>query len=90
MIVDSYDLLLNDPEIRARFRPGIVLRSGHLPSSKPLLSLLQSCALTARHFLIAEDGTHVEPHFITSDVAYGDLSTFCRKGREEFTEEGAR
>jgi 2-succinyl-5-enolpyruvyl-6-hydroxy-3-cyclohexene-1-carboxylate synthase len=43
-VVDAYDPLLRDPELSGDLRPRAVVRTGAIPTSKPLLQFLEAAA----------------------------------------------
>jgi 2-succinyl-5-enolpyruvyl-6-hydroxy-3-cyclohexene-1-carboxylate synthase len=57
--VAHYDLLLRDPQFAAAHRPEFVIRTGDLPTSKPLRAWLSG--LDAAQIAIDPDGTWFDP-----------------------------
>lgn len=57
--IAHYDLLLRDPYFRQRHRPEFVIRTGDLPTSKPLRTWL--AGLDAAQIAIDPDGTWQDP-----------------------------
>lgn len=76
-VVDSYDVLLREPQLADAYEPEMILRFGALPTSKPLQRRLT--ATTARQVVAGVEHTWGDPTFAAADVVYGDAAIFCRE-----------
>jgi 2-succinyl-5-enolpyruvyl-6-hydroxy-3-cyclohexene-1-carboxylate synthase len=61
-VIAHYDLLLRDPDFAAAHRPEFVIRTGDLPTSKPLRTWL--AGLDAAQIAIDPDGTWHDPDVV--------------------------
>ncbi|MGI9253024.1 MAG: 2-succinyl-5-enolpyruvyl-6-hydroxy-3-cyclohexene-1-carboxylic-acid synthase [Thermomicrobiales bacterium] len=64
-VIDAYDAFLRDPETAERLRPDLVIRTGAIPTSKPLLQFLQNCC-AATHAVLDRLPGWRDPFFLSS------------------------
>lgn len=76
LIVDSYDVLLRDPEFAAQHQPDAVIQFGDPPVSKALGQFLAARRRDV-HLIVAEPMTWPDPSHIATQVARIDTPCFC-------------
>jgi 2-succinyl-5-enolpyruvyl-6-hydroxy-3-cyclohexene-1-carboxylate synthase len=69
--IAAYDLLLRDPGFRDRVRPELVVRTGDLPTSKPLRTWLASLG-DVPQLALDPQGTWQDPAAVVSERHRGD------------------
>ncbi len=75
LVVSSYDTFLKDPSIAGNFVQEAVLRFGDIPTSKPVLQLLEK-ANSARQIVVRSGGWS-DPSHMASDVIHADPGLVC-------------
>lgn len=76
LVVDAYDAFLRDPLTSDRLRPGVVLRLGALPTSKPLFQFLQRhCGVPQ---IVVDEAEWPDPIHTGTDIYHADPGSFCR------------
>jgi 2-succinyl-5-enolpyruvyl-6-hydroxy-3-cyclohexene-1-carboxylate synthase len=76
LVIDAYDAFLRDEETAERLRPGVILRLGALPTSKPLFQFMRR-RRDARQ-IVVDAGGWPDPILSASDVYRGEATSFCR------------
>ncbi len=74
-VMDAYDAFLRDSNVVERLAPGVILRFGAMPTSKPVLQYLQRYP-GVRQLLASEEGWR-DPARLASDVIHADARAFC-------------
>src|SRR5574341_1144365 len=74
-VIDAYDAFLRDSNVVERLAPGVILRFGAMPTSKPVLQYLQRYP-GVRQLLVGEDGWR-DAASLASDVIHADARLFC-------------
>jgi 2-succinyl-5-enolpyruvyl-6-hydroxy-3-cyclohexene-1-carboxylate synthase len=71
--IATYDLLLRNPAFTARMRPGLVVRVGDLPTSKPLRAWLES-AHDVEQGALGREAAWQDPAAVVSGVETADAA----------------
>jgi 2-succinyl-5-enolpyruvyl-6-hydroxy-3-cyclohexene-1-carboxylate synthase len=69
--IATYDLLLRDPGFAERVAPGVVVRVGDLPTSKPLRAWLASLSPDVEQIAISAEGAWQDPDAVASEIIDG-------------------
>jgi 2-succinyl-5-enolpyruvyl-6-hydroxy-3-cyclohexene-1-carboxylate synthase len=77
-VIATYDNFLRDPAVSARFAPGLVLRFGAQPVSKPLFTYLDRQREGSRQVVITPDASWRDPDFTAHEFIHADATAFCR------------
>jgi 2-succinyl-5-enolpyruvyl-6-hydroxy-3-cyclohexene-1-carboxylate synthase len=77
-VIGAYDNFLRDPSVASHLAPGLVLRFGAQPVSKPLFSYLDKQRAGSRQVLITPDASWRDPDFTGHEFIHADATAFCR------------
>ena len=76
MIIDSYDMFIDDTKLTGPFTADVIIRFGALPVSKPL-SVYMERNEQARHILIDAGAQWRDPAHLAGEVWHVDGPQFC-------------
>src|SRR6185295_3751960 len=77
-VIGTYDNFLRDPAVASQLAPGLVLRFGAQPVSKPLFTYLDKQRAGSRQVLITPDASWRDPDFTAHEFIHADATAFCR------------
>jgi 2-succinyl-5-enolpyruvyl-6-hydroxy-3-cyclohexene-1-carboxylate synthase len=77
LVVSGYDNYLRDPGIARHLAPGMVLRFGAQPVSKPLFSYLERFREGSRQVLVTPDSSWRDPDLVSREIVHADAKSFC-------------
>ncbi|MDO8715778.1 MAG: 2-succinyl-5-enolpyruvyl-6-hydroxy-3-cyclohexene-1-carboxylic-acid synthase [Dehalococcoidales bacterium] len=76
MVIDGYDMFIDDTELTGPFTADVIIRFGALPVSKPLSVYMERNA-QARHILIDAGAQWRDPSRLAGEVWHVDGPQFC-------------
>src|SRR4051812_21940042 len=78
-VIATYDNFLRDPAVSSALAPGLVLRFGAQPVSKPLFTYLDKQRAGSRQVLVTPDASWRDPDFTAHEFVHADATAFCRR-----------
>lgn len=78
LVLSSYDAFLRDPWFISRHAPGLILRFGAMPTSKPVLLYLKRYPSSPVIVIDGQEGWE-EPTHLASDVIHAQPTLLCQQ-----------
>ncbi|MUV39249.1 2-succinyl-5-enolpyruvyl-6-hydroxy-3-cyclohexene-1-carboxylic-acidsynthase [Lentibacillus sp. JNUCC-1] len=82
VVIETYDAVLKEPQLRERFKPDVIVRFGAMPVSKSYLFFVKEAA-SAKHYIVEPSHGHREPAGLPSQFIYADPVILCKALNEQ-------
>ncbi|MFA1821998.1 2-succinyl-5-enolpyruvyl-6-hydroxy-3-cyclohexene-1-carboxylic-acid synthase [Virgibacillus oceani] len=76
-IIESYDAILRNEEIREELKPDVIIRFGAMPVSKPYLFFVKQHK-SVQQFIVENDTGYREPAGNSTEFIFADAALLCK------------